>query len=257
MASLRTSVKPMAAEVSETFDDRVATQAIAAHVAGVVARSVAEPVPVPFPHLVLDEVLPSAVFEELLGTLPLLPAFDRPERELAYASSKGEREVFALSAHVTSQRSVPPVFRCVDAALRSDQVIQSCAVRLASREHNDGVGTRLSAQVLLSRDHAPYAIGPHTDVPKRLASMILYLGPATAPEQWGTALFVPQQAGFVCTQGRHYDFDGFEPARTIPFAPNRALLFARTNRSFHGLLPMVPGNGPRTALLYEIVKDAS
>jgi hypothetical protein len=109
-------------------------------------------------------------------------------------------------------------------------------------------------QVILSRDYPPYAIGPHTDIPKRLASMILYLAPKQAPAEWGTSLFVPKKPGFTCSRGQHYDFANFIPSSTVAFRANRALLFARSDRSFHGLLPIAPEGGARETMLYEIVR---
>jgi hypothetical protein len=109
--------------------------------------------------------------------------------------------------------------------------------------------------LILSRDIPPYKIGPHTDVAARVASAILYLSLQDVPATWGTTLFVPADGRFECSEGRHYGFDGFVPATTIPFRPNRAVAFRRTNRSFHGLQPIAANGHTRDVLLYKIVRS--
>jgi hypothetical protein len=88
-------------------------------------------------------------------------------------------------------------------------------------------------------------------VPRRLLSLIYYIAPPGRASAFGTTLFV-RDDGRACREGRHYGFEGFRAVKTVEFRPNRALVFARTDRPFHGVLPIPPGLPRRDTLLYEI-----
>jgi hypothetical protein len=204
----------------------------------------------PFAHLVVEELLPPGVHAALVEALPSIEHYERPE----YALAAGERAILAPTAP-----SLPVALRSilepVDAALRSAAFVNGLLAKLGvAATAEEPRGAPPGVQVFLARDVLPYAIGPHTDVPARLASGVLYLSPAHAPPEWGTTLFAPSDARFVCAQGRHYAFEGFLPARTVPFAANRAVVFRRSDRSFHGLRPLPADPRTRDVLLFEIVR---
>lgn len=197
-----------------------------------------------------DGVLADALFRRLVHELPEDARYERPESGPDRGSPVAERAILPLARLDTSAESA---WRDVAAALAAPEVRAAWLERLGVSWRR-GDGEALRSQAFLSRDFTPYAIGPHTDVPRRVLSMILYLSPASAPESWGTTLFRPREAGFECARGQHYGFEGFVPAQVVPFRPNRAVVFARSNRSFHGLMPIAAAAEPRDTLLYEIMR---
>lgn len=225
---------------------------LAAHLCRKIERSCL--VEHPFDHVVVDDLLPSVVLAALLDALPATEFYTRPERP-ADERQGGERAIIC-----SSKSTVPDPLRsiigAVDEALCSRAVIDAWLdmLRVPREESGSSTGSN-GAQVILSRDIPPYEIGPHTDVPRRIASGILYLSPADAPAAWGTTFFRPANPQFECSLGRHFDFDGFVPVTTIPFQPNRAVVFRRSNRSFHGLQRITGSERNRDVLLYEIVRD--
>jgi hypothetical protein len=205
----------------------------------------------PFPHLLIEELLPPEVHDALVAVLPPIERYLRPEQ----THSAGERAILPAAARPSQPEALEPVLGCVNAALCATTFVDELLMKLgiAGTAAPDS-GLPPDVQLFLARDVPPYAIGPHTDVPARLASGVLYLAPADAPPEWGTTLFVPEDGLQGCAEGRHYGFDGFRAARTVPFSPNRALVFCRTDRSFHGLLPLLADCRTRDVLLFEIVR---
>jgi hypothetical protein len=204
----------------------------------------------PFPHLVSDGVFAAAFFQALVAELPDDTRYERPEAPSATGVPGAERMILSLSGSTARAGSA---VHATNAALTTPSVCQAWLDRLAAGSAGAHAASGLRSQAFLSRDYPPYAIGPHTDVPRRVLSMILYLSPRDAPDDWGTTLFRPLDPRFECTHGRHYPFDAFVPARRVPFRPNRAIVFLRSHRSFHGLMPIEPASGPRDTLLYEIM----
>ena len=102
--------------------------------------------------------------------------------------------------------------------------------------------------LLLVRDLPGYSIPPHTDSLKKVITVLIYL-PEKEIENEGTSIYVPKQKGYTDTTGRHHSFEEFEKVKTMPFKPNSAFIFARTDNSFHGV---TPSKHIRNVLLYNI-----
>ena len=105
-------------------------------------------------------------------------------------------------------------------------------------------------ELLLINDRDGYALGPHTDSPRKVVSLLFYLPADMANEQHGTSIYLPKDPGFRCEGGPHYSHEGFNKLATMPFHPNSAFCFLKTDRSFHGVEPMPAGS--RWLLLYDV-----
>lgn len=115
-----------------------------------------------------------------------------------------------------------------------------------------GTGQRqFSREVRLIRDQQHYKIGPHTDAPWKVVSLLFYLPPDDSLRDYGTAIYVPRDPTFTCEGGPHYPFEPFEEVWRAPFLPNTCLGFFKTNKSFHGV-PPIPVPVRRDVLLYNI-----
>ena len=105
---------------------------------------------------------------------------------------------------------------------------------------------------LLVEDHEGYSIGPHTDSPAKLVSILLYfpgrLGSYVddpiffenaEDEHLGTSIYWPPD-GFTCPGGPHYDraSHDFQEVRRFEYRPNKLVAFKKTNNSFHGVEPV-------------------
>jgi len=107
-------------------------------------------------------------------------------------------------------------------------------------------------EALLVNDHTDYSLGPHTDTPSKVVSVLFYLPSDDRLERHGTSLYVPRKPGFTCEGGPHYLFDGFERVATMPFLPNTMFAFVKTDHSFHGVEPIADAAVSRYLLLYDL-----
>lgn len=103
----------------------------------------------------------------------------------------------------------------------------------------------------LVRDHQGYAIGPHTDAPWKLISLLFYCPSTRVHRRWGTSLYVPKKEGFTCPGGPHHHLEDFRRVATMPFTPNSCFGFFKSDVSFHGV-ETIPKPIRRDVLLYNV-----
>ena len=106
-----------------------------------------------------------------------------------------------------------------------------------------------SEDLLLIRDLPGYSIPPHTDSVSKIITVLIYLAEDNSMEEEGTSIYIPKKEGFICKDGRHYNFEDFTKVKTMPFRTNSMFAFARTDNSFHGV---EPSKKIRNVLLYNI-----
>lgn len=109
-----------------------------------------------------------------------------------------------------------------------------------------------AADSLIVRDLTNFSIGPHTDAPHRLLSMLFYCPADEALRHLGTSLYVPRDPGFRCRGGPHYPHDMFRRVMTMEYKPNSLFAFIKNDRSFHGVEPIGDADVLRDILLYDI-----
>ncbi|WP_339854881.1 hypothetical protein [uncultured Nisaea sp.] len=98
--------------------------------------------------------------------------------------------------------------------------------------------SQLTVDVRLCEDLNGYTLGPHTDVSYKLYTLLIYAPVDTDHSHFGTRFYEPREAGFTDTGDSHFDFDQFVEVDAAPYRPNTAVLFPRTDSSFHGVLPL-------------------
>jgi hypothetical protein len=109
-----------------------------------------------------------------------------------------------------------------------------------------------AADSLLVRDLTNFSIGPHTDAPHRLLSMLFYCPDNDALKHLGTSIYVPCDPHFRCAGGPHYPHASFRKVITMEYRPNSLFAFIKNDRSFHGVEPISDENVRRDILLYDI-----
>jgi hypothetical protein len=68
----------------------------------------------------------------------------------------------------------------------------------------------------------------------------------------GTSIYECKDSSFICSGGKHYEFDEFTEVKKIPFIPNRLLCFVRTGKSFHGVDKIVKKDVDRKLIINNI-----
>ena len=107
-------------------------------------------------------------------------------------------------------------------------------------------------EILLVRDHTNYSIGPHTDSPSRLLSLLFYFPRDDSLSHLGTSIYMPKDPQFSCIGGPHYKPNNFDRVQTMPYRPNSLFAFMKNDKSFHGVEPIADQDIQRDLLLYDI-----
>lgn len=121
------------------------------------------------------------------------------------------------------------------------------------RRFGEAVGkVRFSPEVLVVRDHTNYKIGPHTDAPHRLMSLLFYCPDDDRYRHLGTSIYTPNDPEFRCAGGPHHPHSQFTRVATMPYLPNALFAFVKTDNSFHGVDPIRDADVLRDLILYDI-----
>lgn len=192
----------------------------------------AEVIKRPFPHIYVQGVFPSEIYKAMMASLP--PDNDYELIEKVRGAKYPERSVCVTYPHIYKKF----IQRFTNGMMR--KVFSTKFGVIGERD-----------EALLIRDRPGYAIGPHTDSPKKVVSALFYLPKDDTQVHAGTVLYLPKEAGFSCPGGPHYPFADFLPVETMPFVPNSMFAFPKSAVSFHGV-PLFEGPGVRDVLLYDI-----
>ena len=117
---------------------------------------------------------------------------------------------------------------------------------------NDIYKCGFEADTLIVRDLTNFSIGPHTDAPHRLLSMLFYCPADDSLQHLGTSIYVPRDPDFRCHGGPHYPHQLFHKVRTMEYRPNSLFAFIKNDRSFHGVEPIGDQDVLRDILLYDV-----
>ena len=130
------------------------------------------------------------------------------------------------------------------------QVVQMFYPELKAHFKDKGK-PELFTDTRLVRDGKGYQIGPHTDAPWKLISLLFYLPRDGEFEECGTSIYLPKNREFRCPGGPHHKFEDFDKIFTTPFVPNTCFGFFKTDNSFHGVEPITV-DIQRDVLLYNV-----
>jgi hypothetical protein len=109
-------------------------------------------------------------------------------------------------------------------------------------------------QMLIVNDKKNYLLGPHTDKPNKVISVLIYLPKDRSQIETGTSLYVPKDSNSLDKRfpSQHYSHDKFHKVITIPFIPNSAFCFLKTNNSYHGVEKLQREDANRWSLQYNL-----
>ena len=187
----------------------------------------------PFPHCYVENVFTSEAYADLLANMPK-----------DYVEISKSRSVKGYPLRFTAQPS-SEIWRSLYRNLRDGAFKKSLCEKFGI-EGWDGY----EDECLLIRDHAGYQIGPHTDSPAKIITVLFYMPKDELPAA-GTSLYVPKRSDFTCKGGPHYPSKDFDLVKTMPFRPNSAFAFLKTDNSFHGVEAC---ELTRDVLLYDVRK---
>lgn len=195
--------------------------------------------PYPFPHFVARDLFPSVALNSLYETVLNLPYEANPSGKYKGRAFADPRDLSGLAGFYTAK------FASTVLSLFGNAYHE----RFAGNSGNPSI----TMDLRLIRDSGGYSIGPHTDAPWKLVSLLFYL---SGPYNTGTSIYVPRIPGTVCPGGPHHPFEPFVEVYRAPFIPNTCLGFWKQPNSWHGVAPL-PENCPqRDVLLYNLYAGA-
>jgi hypothetical protein len=211
----------------------------------------------PYPHFFIEDVFPKAFYEHLQESIPDPSVMIPIEQARAV---KGYKERFVLEVSKPEhQNSLPPDKRAfwhefsewLCSGRFTGLALQKFRTTIERRFQN-GPQPNYYNEALLVEDITKYALGPHTDSPRKVITMLFYLPKDHSQSHIGTSIYLPKDPAFKCPGGPHYGFENFVRLHTMPFLPNSLFVFCKTDNSFHGVEPVTDPDTRRWLLLYDI-----
>lgn len=209
----------------------------------------------PYPHFFIENLFPEDFYQELLFYLPETSSYT----SLAKTGKVDPRTYEARLVLPLEEISHLPFASLVfwnqfALALQSQKWLLSLQEKFHSqiesrfKEHSKSL--TFSSFAELVRDRSSYAIGPHTDHPIRVITLLFYLPKTGAHAHLGTSIYKPKDPSFTCEGFSHHKSEGFEKVATMPFIPNSLFGFCKSDRSFHGVEPILEEGIERNLLNY-------
>jgi hypothetical protein len=213
----------------------------------------------PYAHLYADNVFPEDFYSQLrahwpsssslvsLGDTGRVPKGAYPERFILPFSQDALQKL--------DEKRRPFWLEFGDWFLSSrfmSAVIDKFERPVRARFGNDIYRNSYSAESLVVRDHTNYSIGPHTDAPHRLLSMLFYCPDDDSRRHLGTSIYLPNDPDFRCAGGPHYPHRRFRKVKTMEYRRNSLFAFIKNDHSFHGVDPIGDQQVERDVLLYDI-----
>jgi hypothetical protein len=176
----------------------------------------------PWPHCVLDCVFPEEFYLRMLSHLPTNMQRFNQHRSF-YWLDYGP----AVRPSGVMKRPIVTDFWDEFRATMLDELWMALEDKFAV------VGRDMGSAIV--QDIPGYELGPHTDTPDKLMTGTFYLPETDEDVDCGTVLYrgsKPDSAGSSHRLGPE-----FEEIVTIPYVPNSALFFVRTDWTYHGVNP--------------------
>lgn len=212
-------------------------QLIQAHVAHAVAA--APRLSDPFDHIVVDEVLPATLYQQMLGAIPPEPFFldhDPIKQDLHLPITFGpalSMTVWNFVDTVLARRFVQPAV--LEKFREPLQQHFETVFGPSFREQANRL-PQLSAGGRLMLRRPGYHLDPHRDPKRSMLTCLLYLARPGDSEAHGTQLFRvigDREAPYKQTYYPEADGRRCELVTVVPFRPNRLLAFMNS-RGAHG-----------------------
>jgi hypothetical protein len=194
----------------------------------------------PFQHIYVRDVFPKAYYAEMLRNLPSDEQYGE-ERQYPHRRFLDPINLGGFWSELYEWMGSSPY---IDTLYRKFQEVRD--------ERFPGQDLKIGYDIRLSRDDPEYYLSPHTDMPSKFLSFLFYLPGDDRLKDVGTTIFRHKDPDYRHDGVTWLSFDDFEPVWTAPFMPNTCFAFARTDYSFHGVMPNTLGL-VRNALMLNVV----
>jgi len=215
----------------------------------------------PFTHLVVDDVFPTAFYAQMQSLMPddddYTPLVESGRVSPNYNPHRlafFEREAKSNRLSAAQRAFWTDAFAALHHEDLGAWILAKFYDIIAERLGLDAPDAHMDLQteIFLMRDLESYKLGPHTDSPSKVVSVLFYLPVNGSRPDLGTTLYTPKDPNFVCKGGPHYDAAAFDQITTIPYRPNTMLAFPKTTTCFHGVEPVAGAGSRRDIMLFDL-----
>ena len=210
----------------------------------------------PYPHFYLRDVFPKDYYAQIQNHMPV-PDDMFPIEEVRPVRGYKERFVMGMDekslAHLPEDKKT--FWRELSQSMCGElmaKTIMNKFMPFIQARFNNVPNVQLYHETLLIQDTTNYAIGPHTDSPRKVVSVLFYMPKDDSQVNLGTSIYQPKDPSFKCVGGPHYPFEPFDRMCTMPFLPNSVFAFLKTHDSFHGVEKVLQDNCHRWLMLFDI-----
>ena len=199
----------------------------------------------PFTHFFLENVFSDTTYQALIDNLP---------DTFYYQKSKNYARRYTLPLNQDTLELLDPKLQefwsPLTRVMQSKQFLSAVLHKFQVELSDD-----FSPILQLVQDHDHYALGPHTDIPNKVVTLLFYLPPTNDQAHLGTSLYRPLDPQFRCSGHAHHPFEQFVKVGQVPFLANSVFGFIRTDVSFHGVEPIGVQEIQRNILSYSVWKS--
>lgn len=204
----------------------------------------------PYPHIYVENIFPTEVYKKILENLPNGDLYT-PIDSLG-KTKQGQyhnRHLFLLPQALDKLQGEKREFwHAFSDELSAENFKKSIVELFADSIENREQSYKLNLD--LCRDTTSYSIGPHTDIPNKVLTLIFYLAQDDKRPHFGTSLFTPSNPYFEDPLCGHHPFEKFKLVETMPYRANSMFGFVRSEDSWHGVLPIEDEGAERNTLGY-------
>ena len=193
----------------------------------------------PYPHFHAHEVFPWPFYDDLLKSLP---------------GNEAYQPLAGGFKHRVAHSSLDFV-KAYDTPHFASHVL-SIFSRFFFDRYPHNQRPRFRHEIRFIRDEEGYSIGPHTDAPHKVVSLLFYLPAEYGYSDHGTGIYVPDDGVKTCPGGPHYPFDGFSEVWRAPYVPNSCFGFWKTDNSWHAV-QQICEKIQRDVMLFNIYEDSA
>ncbi|THD62164.1 hypothetical protein [Phenylobacterium sp.] len=211
--------------------------------------------PYPYPHFYAQNVLPPGFYDEVQANIPRHEAM-APISEVRPVRGYKDRFVMQLGGPLEQLQGPQRTFwEGVGAWMLSGRLREHLLAKfrpLVAHRFSGVEGIAFYDEAMLVEDLTNYALGPHTDAMSKVITLLLYLPQDDSQARYGTSIYAPKDPARRCPGGPHYDRSEFDRVTTMPFTPNSAFGFVKSDDTWHGVEPVTEPDVRRWLLLYDI-----
>jgi len=211
----------------------------------------------PYPHFHIENLFPNEFYQELLSNLPDTSYFQGLS-QTGKVDPRTYAERFVLPLQEEKLNELPfcqslfwnKFTSAINSELWRSTLLKKFEKEIKERFNTHYESLKFSSTAELMRDRTNYSIGPHTDHPIRVVTLLFYFPSSKNQKHLGTSVYEPLDSSFECDGFSHHSFEGFKKLQTAPFLPNSLFGFVRSNHSFHGREPITDKNVERNLMNY-------